>query len=203
MPDKHSLKIGLDFDDTLMHTREALVSLLNKIHSTSFSPDDCTDYYLSDHWSLTEEQFNTMFNAHEELIHTQPPLDGLLETLQTWAPMATFHVVTGRPDCWLPSAIKWLERHEIQIGEIVAAKAAGGKGVASKKLGIDFFIEDHGTFAREIADAGIPVFLLDRPYNRNLTHPLIQRVTDWREIRQVASERWTLPIGRALEKGPA
>jgi len=180
-----SLKIGLDFDDTLMHTREALVDLLNTIHNTSFRPEDCTDYYLSDHWSLTEEQFDSMFNQHEDRIHTQPPLEGLLDTLQYWAPRATFHVITGRPECWLPSATTWLHHHNIQIEEVISARTAGGKGPASKKLNLDFFIEDHSAFAREVADAGTPVFLIDRPYNQSFSHPLITRVKDWHQIRQL------------------
>ena len=189
MPNR-TLKIGLDFDDTLMHTREALIALLNKIHNTRITAEECTDYYLSQPWNLTDEQFATMFNAHEDHIHTQPPLDGLVDTLQSWSTHATFHVITGRPECWLPSATTWLHKHRIQIEEVISAKSAGGKGVAARKLHLDFFIDDHAAFALEIASAGTPVFLLDRPYNQTTTHPLITRVKDWHQIRQLVEERW-------------
>ena len=189
--DNRPLRIGLDFDDTLMHTREALVALLNKIHNTAIRAEDCTDYYLSAPWNLTDEQFAAMFNQHEDHIHTQPPLEGLLETLQHWAPRATFHVITGRPECWLPSATTWLRRHRIQIEEVISAKSAGGKGPAAKRLHLDFFIEDHADFATEIATAGTPVFLLDRPYNQKLSHPLITRVKDWHHIRQLVDNQFS------------
>ncbi len=185
------LKIGLDFDDTLMHTREALVALLNKMHNTQIRAEECTDYYLSEPWKLTDEQFAAMFNAHEDHIHTQPPLEGLLETLQGWSSRGTFHVITGRPECWLPSATNWLHRHRIRIEEVISAKSAGGKGVAAKKLGLDFFIEDHADFAMEIATAGTPVFLLDRPYNQKRNHPLITRVKDWHQIRDLVDKEFS------------
>jgi uncharacterized HAD superfamily protein len=185
------LKIGLDFDDTLMHTREALVALLNKMHNTQIRAEECTDYYLSEPWKLTDEQFAAMFNAHEDQLHTQPPLEGLLETLQEWASRGTFHVITGRPECWLPSATGWLHRHRIRIEEVISAKSAGGKGVAAKKLGLDFFIEDHAEFAMEIAVAGTPVFLLDRPYNQKRNHPLMTRVKDWYQIRDLVDKEFS------------
>lgn len=185
-----SLRIGLDFDDTLMHTREALVDLLNNIHNTHLHPDNCTDYYLSDHWNLTEQQFTDMFNAHEDAIHTQPPLAGMLETLELWKPHATFHVITGRPECWLPSALQWLAKHDIPIAQIISAKTQGGKGNASKLQNLDFFIDDHADFAKDIIGANIPVFLLDRPYNQSLAHPLITRVKDWHEIQKIVAQKY-------------
>jgi len=191
-----ALRIGLDFDDTLMHTREALVDLLNQIHNTNLHPDNCTDYYLSDHWNLTEQQFTDMFNEHQDAIHTQPPLAGMLETLESWTPHATFHIITGRPECWLPSALEWLGKHNIPIAQIISARTAGGKGPASKLHKLDLFIDDHFTFAKEVADFNIPVLLLDRPYNRSLTHPQITRVKDWHEIQTIVATRWgvTAPL---------
>ena len=187
------LHIGLDFDDTLMHTREGLVQLLNQLHNTTTRIEDCHDYYLSHPWNLNEDQFHAMFEAHEPHLHTQPPLEGLLETLRAWSPHATFSVITGRPEEWLPSAITWLAQHDIlSINNILAAKSHGGKrtGIA-RSLNLAFFIEDHASFAKEVANAGTPVFLLDRPNNRDLHHPLITRVADWHEIRHVAAE----PLG--------
>jgi uncharacterized HAD superfamily protein len=187
------LHIGLDFDDTLMHTREGLVALLNQLHNTTTRIEDCHDYYLSHPWKLTEDQFHAMFEAHESHLHTQPPLEGLLETLCAWSFHATFSIITGRPEEWLPSATTWLAQHNIPINNILAAKSHGGKGKIARSLNLAFFIEDHASFAKEVANAGTFVFLLDRPYNRDLHHPLITRVADWHEIRHLAAERWNLP----------
>ncbi|MGN6367104.1 MAG: 5' nucleotidase, NT5C type [Phycisphaerae bacterium] len=192
MGESRVLKIGLDFDDTLMQTREALVALLNEMHKTNVRAEECTDYYLSEPWNLTDEQFAAMFNAHEDHIHTQPPLEGLLETLQAWSSRGSFHVVTGRPERWLPSAISWMRRHNIQIEQVISARTVGGKGAAAQKLGLNFFIEDHAEFALEIANAGTPVFLLDRPYNQQGNHPLITRVKDWHQIRDLVDNKFSL-----------
>ena len=133
------LHIGLDFDDTLMPTREALVALLNKIHSTNVRVEDCDDYYLSHPWAITEDQFHLMFNENEQDIHTQPPLEGMLETLRSWADHATFSVITGRPGNGYPPQPSGCNATESRSKQIIAAKDAGGKGAVARKLDIGFF----------------------------------------------------------------
>ncbi len=186
------LRIGLDFDDTLMQTRHALVRLLNARFGTAVSFADCRDYRLSP-WSLTDEQFHTFFTENESAIHTQPPLDDLLQILQSWSSQATFYVITGRPECWMPSATAWLAKHHIPCEAVISSPSVGGKGVAAQNCKLDFFIEDHAKFALEIASVGIPVLLLDSPYNQSCTHPLVHRVKDWPEIRQYVASRWLAP----------
>ena len=189
------LNIGLDFDDTLMHTREAIVDLLNAAHGTSTRVTDCTEYWLSERWNLTNEAFSEFFTLHEPAIHTQPALAGMLPTLQAWSAFADFRVITGRPLAWLPSAQAWLDQQGIRIKELVSSSADGTKGIAAKRMKLDFFIDDHEEAATQVADAGIPVFLIDQPYNQNCRHPLITRVRGWNEISSLVMERWPLDSG--------
>ncbi len=45
-----------------------------------------------------------------------------------------------------------------------------------------WWIEDHPKNARLGVEMGLNTILIDHPYNRDLNHPLIHRVNDWKEI---------------------
>jgi uncharacterized HAD superfamily protein len=50
------------------------------------------------------------------------------------------------------------------------------------ELGIEVFIDDSLHNAEDIASIGIPVYLLDAPWNQGETGQLIKRVYSWKEI---------------------
>jgi uncharacterized HAD superfamily protein len=183
--------IGLDFDDTLMPTREAIVDILNSLHATNFRVEECAEFFLSQRWNLDRRQFIEFFTANQGRIHGRAPLAGVMETLREWSPKADFYVITGRPDCWRSSMIQWLGRHGIPFAQAQCAETGEAKAHWAVAQRFSFFIEDRADFATAIAQAGIPTFLLNRPYNQQPDPPLIHRVNDWHDIRQVvARERF-------------
>jgi len=56
------------------------------------------------------------------------------------------------------------------------------KSSVCKELGIDIFIEDAPVYAKNISEAGIPVILIDAPWNRETSGELITRVYSWDEV---------------------
>jgi len=183
------LRIGLDFDDTLMPTREAMVELLNAAHGTSIDVNACTEFFFTQRWNYTRPMFTEFFTRHEATIHPRAPFEGVLETLKAWAEAADFYVITGRPECWKNSAVQWLERHGISVRDVLCTEGGPGKAAGVKAHGISLFIDDRPDFVAEIAQAGVPVLLLDRPYNQGFAHPMVARVKDWHEIRTLVAER--------------
>ena len=180
--------IGLDFDDTLMLTREAIVELLNATYGTHVRVEDCTEFSLSRRWNLDRAQFLSFFTQHEERIHRQPPMPDMKATLDSWSGKADFYVITGRPECWRQSACDWLQRHDISVRDVICADSAGEKASAVSSHGLAFFVDDRADFGQGVAEAGVPTLLLDRPYNQGMAHPLVRRVKDWKEIRLVVAQ---------------
>jgi len=187
MPDR--LHIGLDFDDTLMPTREIMVALMNREHGTTVHHNDCTEVFFSARWNHTRDDFHAFFTRNETEIHTIGPYEAMCETLAEWSRFADFHIVTGRPECWKASAAKWLTRHGIPFVDIHCVEGKNGKARAVEPLNLTFFVDDRADFATQVADKGIPVLLPDRPYNQGYSHPHVQRVKDWHHIRQLVAER--------------
>jgi uncharacterized HAD superfamily protein len=52
----------------------------------------------------------------------------------------------------------------------------------AQELGLDAFCEDDDLISRALADAGIRVFLFDHPWNREVAHSLVTRVTGWSQV---------------------
>ena len=50
------------------------------------------------------------------------------------------------------------------------------------ELGLDVFCEDDTIIAQTLADAGVRVLLFDHPWNRDMSHERITRVSGWTEV---------------------
>ncbi len=174
--------------DTLMPTREALIDLLNAQHGTKIDAADCREFFLQKQWNLKREQFLEFFAANQETIHARSPFDGVRETLAEWEKAADLYVITGRPEIWKGSAERWLERENIPVQGVWYTQPGKNKADWVRARGVQFIVEDRVDFATQVADAGVPVILLDRPYNRELVHPMIYRVADWRAARLKVAE---------------
>ena len=183
------LRIGLDFDDTLIPMRAAIVDFLNKSRGTSIHLESLTNFRIMAQWGLTDADFVSMCNENEAVFHGNPPLPGVLETLAQWSAQSTLYVVTGRPAVWIPPARAWLERHGIKVAEIFSAATMGDKAQLALQQGITLFVEDNASAALSIAQQGIDVLLMDAPYNRYCcSHPRIRRVKDWFEIHSLTTD---------------
>ena len=179
--------IGLDFDDTLIPTRDAILAFFNRRFGTAYKSQDFPTFRFSSVWGLTDEKFAELFHANLDYFHSMAPLPGMLETIAQWRNDSKFYIITGRPDCWVPPAATWLKRHDIPYEEIInTSESMSDKGRLAQERGITLFIEDHAEAAMSLANVGIDVLLIDMPYNQQCVHPRIQRVFNWDEIRSAA-----------------
>jgi len=181
-------RIGLDFDDTLLPTRRAIVDYLNHKHGTKIVLEELTEYYFSKPWGFDDKGFYEMFTQNEVAFHDIGPLPGVLETLSLWTKTSQLFIITGRPEFSLPPAQAWLQRHGIPVQRILAAAHMADKARLAIQENITLFVEDNAPAALAIAESGIDVLLLNAPYNQNCSHPRIRRVRDWHEIQSLECE---------------
>ena len=72
-------------------------------------------------------------------------------------------------------------RPDYPRGRYDAQGSAQYKVRLAQELGIDVFCEDDTLIAKALADAGIRVLLFDHPWNRDVRHERITRVSGWSE----------------------
>ena len=73
-------------------------------------------------------------------------------------------------------------RPEHPRGRYDAEGSATYKTRLAQELRLELFCEDDSVIARALADAGVRVFLFDQPWNRDLDHPLVHRISGWGQL---------------------
>jgi uncharacterized HAD superfamily protein len=174
-------RIGLDFDDTLMPTREWMIARLNALHGTQKDPEKLLDIFVSRFWGYSDAAFAAFFQQHSAELHTLLPYEHCVATLRDWAMHADLYIITGRSPDWCAQVPAWLTRHGIVVQDVFSADVRP-KGAIAAELGLALYIDDYGPHALSVAEQGIPVYMFDRCYNQDVVHPGIRRMKDWRAL---------------------
>lgn len=185
------IHIGLDFDDTLIDMRKSIVRLLNALHQKDLIYEDIKEYGVSDLYGYTFDEFIEFFSNNQAELHIEKPYRYVKEVLNNAAQEAKFTIITGRPTDWIEAALRWTEVNQLPVKEVVcASQYRNGKVECADLRDITLFIEDHPDHAMNLAENGIEVLLLDKPYNQNCLHNKIRRVKDWEEIGGILEYRF-------------
>jgi uncharacterized HAD superfamily protein len=67
-------------------------------------------------------------------------------------------------------------------GRYDASGSARYKVGLARELELDRFCEDDVVVSRSLAEAGVHVWLFDQAWNRELEHPLVERVSGWSDV---------------------
>ena len=73
-------------------------------------------------------------------------------------------------------------RPDYPRGRYDAESSAKYKARLAQELELDVFCEDDVHISKTLADAGVRVMLFDHPWNRDLEHERITRVSGWTEV---------------------
>lgn len=73
-------------------------------------------------------------------------------------------------------------RPDYPRGRYDAEGSAQYKARLAEELGLDAFCEDDVHISKTLADAGVRVLLFDHPWNREIEHERITRVSGWAEV---------------------
>jgi uncharacterized protein len=69
-------------------------------------------------------------------------------------------------------------------GRYDPTKSARYKVRLAQELGLERFCEDDRMISRSLAEAGVRVFLFDHPWNRDVEHPNVERVSGWTDVAE-------------------
>lgn len=163
-----ALRIGVDIDDVLYpwydsaHRACEQAGITNGVTPTSWAP--FTEYGCTD-----QAWFDTLLAAGIE-VYVGAPLDGAVEALARLQEHGhEVHLVTARGGftnglqikAW---TIEWLDAWQVPHDALHFCRA---KDVVQ----VDAFVDDRPQHCDELERAGVPTWLVDRPYNREHDHP--------------------------------
>jgi uncharacterized HAD superfamily protein len=197
-----SLKLGIDVDGTLADFARPLINYMRSLGIETPDYEDTHDFDLSKTWKCTPQEavrrIDLFLDSRE--FRNLEPIEGVSEAFEILLPPHKGYAITARPKSIAHVTKKFLETHlggkcsgAYHLGTCHKDGAKVSKAKQAKKLGLDLFVEDSPVEASEISACGIPVLLLNRPWNANYSLPsLVTRVNEWREIvhyvREYASD---------------
>jgi uncharacterized HAD superfamily protein len=186
------MHIGLDLDEVLAGFIDQFVVYYNQRFGTKLRKTDFTEYEMSHTLGRgMEETTEIVYDFYDSLYFLGiPPVYGAINGVARLHDSHQVSVVTGRPAALEMKTRIWLEERFLNgFQHIVFGNHYAREGISIEKselcrsLSINLLVEDSPAYATECATAGIPVLLMDRPWNRNGPLPSnVTRVYDWEDV---------------------
>lgn len=188
-------RYGFDLDDVILNFMESFRGFHNENYGTNHELEDYTDFYLENILGCTKEEIvkrvEVFYNSHEH--KNANPVKGAVEVLKKLSDKYELIIITAKPEELREQTIAWLNIHLPNIfSDVVFTNHFQGEGPKRNKgdvcleLGIEAFVDDAIHNAENVASVGIPVLLLDTPWNRKFEETeFVKRVQNWEQIEQI------------------
>ena len=190
------VKIGIDIDNVLAESYPAYLTRFNSQFGVEIKMEEIREFYFLDKYVKDKKKGRRrdMINFIDEMMFDAefqtniPPIEDSIGVIKKWSKLGyQIHFVTARPVTIRKMTEDWLNKHGYMVPGAKLDLYDNKKHIndtdfkreIADKNNINVFIED----AIEIAmGMDIPVFLLDRPWNRGNLKKNIKRVYSWAEI---------------------
>ncbi|MHC4270904.1 MAG: 5' nucleotidase, NT5C type [Planctomycetota bacterium] len=191
------LPIYVDFDDVLADTTKSFLKILEREFGKRVNFEDIFSFDLKASFDLSDSEFELFFQrVHQpEVIREFAPIEGAVGVLEEWIELGyQISIVTGRLTCAYEASLDWLSKHNVPYHSFMMVDKYSRENINTKiavsmeefsEMQFSLAIEDSAKMALHLSQKmGIPVALIDRPWNRraNLNHK-INRYTSWYDIQ--------------------
>ena len=186
--------LALDLDSVLADIMNPLIEFHNKNYGTKNALKEHTNFDLTVTWSCSKEEVLKRvyeFYFSDEFLRLKP-LKGAQNAAKYLAKKYKLAVITSRPHIVTERTDNWVNEHFSDlISDIVHTNQFSAdhevkitKSKVCKRIGADTIIEDAIHFATECAENGIKVYLIDQPWNKEVSlHKNITRFHSWSDIK--------------------
>lgn len=185
------MKIGVDFDDVLSQTMQAIADFHNENYGTHLTFEDMTSTNFEEIWGGTrEEAVKKIHDFHFSPYGLNTPsIEGAREVLEKLKKNNELFVITARNDETRKISGEWVEKNfpgifsGIYFTNQFANKAITTKHKVCDNLNIDIFIDDNFKYASDCVKPNRKVFLFNYPWNQSEALPEgITRINSWKEL---------------------
>jgi uncharacterized HAD superfamily protein len=151
--------------------------------------EDVHIYNLEEMFGATQEQSREFWSGHDSASYRDatPQSDSVRVLRQLYSSNISLKYVTARGSKDREISRQWLMAHGYPTGELTVG--AGDKAAHVMRMGLGLAIEDAPQNALAVARIGVPVILIDWPYNRYVDHPLVHRAHTWSDVEQYLFHR--------------
>ena len=185
------MRVGVDIDGVLADSLTLWVTELNGYFNKNKRYEDILIYDLAQNFELTHEQLMEFAQEKGPYLMSSPrPIPCAAEYLRKIKEEHFVAIVTARQEKYREITERWLQRQGMPYDELYMSGTYKKEGLCSS-LGLQVMIEDTWEIGAALSEVGIPVLLLDAPYNRRDLPNLVTRIYNWEEIYQtICSNKW-------------
>lgn len=172
------MKIGIDIDDTISNSYEAVKKVLLEESNYTINDDDIyyRDPVVLDYYSKSSDEISMIMDAKEDAVEVINKLKD--EGYE-------IYFITSRNNNYFKDAYgvthKWLTDKGFKFDGLIVGSSK--KVLDCERLGITHFIDDSIDHVNEMIDKNIKGYIFTSHYNSrfNLEH----RVNSWKEIYKI------------------
>lgn len=191
--EKKRLKIGIDLDDVVFEFVKPLLEFFNKSYSKDVKFENVHSYRFSDVFGIESKELKNFIGSMitDNFQMNMELCEFAKEVVLELSKDNDIYFITSRGH--REGTKECLDKHfpkfELIFSSNPYIKTEGHpKSRICLDNKIDFMIEDTRRHALDCAEAGIKVFLIDKPWNQNFEHENVIRVKDWKEIKEKINE---------------
>ncbi|MGI6450460.1 MAG: 5' nucleotidase, NT5C type [Desulfitobacteriia bacterium] len=177
------LKIGLDIDGVVANSFPVFLRELNKHYGKNLAQID--NYKMTELYEVSEDDLGAFFNENVEYLYSAPePIAGALASIEAWFQAGHEIIFITARKLGIEERVtrKWFQKYGLPDEKIIFVGGAS-KTFAVKEYRLDVFVEDFMSNVLEIAALGVPVLLLDAPYNQGKLPVGVTRCYNWEDIK--------------------
>lgn len=197
--------IYVDIDDVISDSTKQFTHVLSEHFDKSCNIEEITSFDLQKSFHLTDDEYRHFMELIHapEVLRNNDPVRGAAESIRKLNDHGyEIIVITGRPVTTYEDSLYWLESHEITFSELYFVDKYGRYDAETalpyvkqvedlRDFNFTCAVEDSFATSLKLADMGIPVALLDRPWNRiplaedSKEASLINRCDGWQEVTRL------------------
>lgn len=182
------MRIGVDIDGVLADSMSQWVKELNSYFKKDKSLHQIQLQEICHIYDITEEELIGFLYERGRLLMTSPqPLTGASYYLNQLKKKHEIFIITARNEKYGRETRDWLNKNNLPYDELLLL-GSHDKREACLNKELDVMIEDTYRISIEISEVGVPVLLMDAPYNQGDLPERVYRVHSWQEIYRTITD---------------
>lgn len=187
--------LAVDFDDMVFDFNDIFRAYNAKHYGRAYEFDSIHTYNLAEILGCAEDEKNRrVMEFYHSREHAEGwAIPGALEALAMLSQVYDLHMVSARPSSVEAVTVEWLHRRGADLhfsGKHFTGayhpNYGWGKTIAKAdvclSIGAVALAEDALHHAKDVSLAGVPVYMLDKPWNKSSPLAGVTRVHGWEEI---------------------
>lgn len=188
------MKIGVDIDGVLADSLPLWVAELNKFFNKNKRVEDIHLYEIYRTYDITNDDLALFLERKGRFLMREPaPVAGSSYYLGRLKQIHEICIISARDKKYYQETHDWLKKNSLPYDDLLLLGSHEKKEFCLEK-DLKLLVEDTLEIGIKVSAAGIPVLLMDAPYNRGALPELVYRKHSWEEIyHAIAAEPIIVP----------